>query len=327
MKHLAIVLALGVLVCLAPVAMANTTYTFQTIIDPGDTAFTQTLGINNAGTIAGYFGDGVVVPNNGFTVTPPYGSPSFTPENFPGALQTQVIGINNSGETVGFWIDAGGTTHGFADVSGTFTSVDDPSTTTLTQLLGVNDSGTAAGYYINSKGNAQPFTYASGTFTGISFSGEVSAQATDVNNSGWITGFNQATSTTSEGFLDVGGTFTFLNFPGSTFTEALGLNNEGEVVGSYVDASGNTHGFLYNIAAETYQEIDDPSAVGPGGTTINGTNDSGQIVGFFTNADGNTDGFVGTPAPTPESPSLILMATGLFGLCVYARKRLASPAS
>src|SRR5271166_637570 len=97
MKRLAIVLTLGILVCIPAAALA-TTYTFQTITNAGDTAFTQTLGINNAGTVAGYFGDGTVVPNNGFTVTPPYGGASFSPENFPGSVQTQVIGINNNGE-------------------------------------------------------------------------------------------------------------------------------------------------------------------------------------------------------------------------------------
>lgn len=123
---------------------AGSLYSFQTIINPGDTAFTQLLGINNSSTIAGYFGDGSVVPNNGFTLVLPH---SFTPENFPGSVQTQVVGINNAGETVGFWIDGAGVNHGFINVLGTFTNVDNPNTTTVTQLLGVNDSGEAAGYW------------------------------------------------------------------------------------------------------------------------------------------------------------------------------------
>ena len=55
-------------------------YSFQTVISPGDPAFTQLLGINNSMTIAGYFGDGTVVPNNGFTLVLPN---NYTPENFP----------------------------------------------------------------------------------------------------------------------------------------------------------------------------------------------------------------------------------------------------
>lgn len=86
-----------------------------------------------------------------------------------------------------------------------------------------------------------------------------------------------------------------------------------------MDAAGNTHGFLYNIAAATYQQVDDPYAVGPGGTVINGLNDNGQIVGFFTDANGNVDGLVGT-ATTPGPASLFFLGIGLLGLTGIRRR-------
>ena len=89
-------------------------FSFQTINNPGDPAFTQLLGINNSSTIAGYYGDGTIVPNSGFTLVLPN---TFTPENFPGSVQTQVVGINNAGETVGFYIDAAGNNNGFTKVA------------------------------------------------------------------------------------------------------------------------------------------------------------------------------------------------------------------
>jgi hypothetical protein len=313
MKRLALAFGVALLVCATPIlSRAGTIYNFQTVISPGDPGFTQLLGINNSGTIAGYYGDGTVVANNGFTLVLPN---NYTPQNFPGATQTQVVGINGAGETVGFWTDSGGVTHGFTQFGGTFQSVSNPSTSTVTQLLGVNNSGTAAGYWTDGSGNFHPFTWASSTFTPITVPGFVSAQATDVNNAGWVAGFNMTSPSASEGFLDVGGTFTFLEFPGSSFTQALGLNNNGLVDGFYLDSNGNTHGFIYNNSTGTYQEVNDPNAVGPAGTVVNGINDEGQIVGFYTDANNNVDGFVATP--TPEPTSLLLLGT-LVGMALLA---------
>jgi uncharacterized membrane protein len=308
MNRILLRLGLALIASGAPILAATVTFSFQTVIDPADVAFTQLLGINNAGKIAGYFGDGAVVPNNGFTLMLPN---NFTPENFPGSLQTQVVGINNPGETVGFWIDGNGVNHGFTDIGGTFLNVSNPNTTTVTQLLGVNDSGEAAGYWSDAMGNFHPFTWVPGAFTAITFTGLVSSQATGVNNAGQVVGFNLTSATTSDGFLDIGGVFTKLDFPGSVFTQALGLNNSGQVVGDFLDAAG-MHGFLYTVATGSFQSIDDPNGIGT--TTINGINDRGQVVGFYVDANGNTDGFVAAAVPEPGSLTLILIGTVLAGM-------------
>src|SRR5271166_3319994 len=104
---------LAVVVCLALASVAwaaPVSYSFLSVASPGDPAFTQLLGINNASTIAGYFGDGAMVPNNGFTLVLPN---TYTPQNFPSSSQTQVIGINNTGWTDGFYVDGMGVTHAF----------------------------------------------------------------------------------------------------------------------------------------------------------------------------------------------------------------------
>ncbi|MGA7412396.1 MAG: hypothetical protein WBW33_18100, partial [Bryobacteraceae bacterium] len=69
--------------------------------------------------ISGYYGSGADAahPNQGYTLVPPN---SFTSENFPGSVQTQVVAINSAGDTAGFYVDAGGNTHGFVNVGGTF---------------------------------------------------------------------------------------------------------------------------------------------------------------------------------------------------------------
>jgi hypothetical protein len=113
---LVLTLGLAVFVCAPMYTEDTTTYNFETIKYPGDT-FTQTLGINNSDTIAGYHGATV---NKGFTRAR---SGTFTTENFPNSAQTQVIGINNDDKTAGFYIDAAGNTHGFTDLRGRFLKV------------------------------------------------------------------------------------------------------------------------------------------------------------------------------------------------------------
>jgi len=76
---------------------------------------------------------------------------------------------------------------------------------------------------------------------------------------------------------------------------------------TYQDASGQFHGVLYNIAAQSFQTIDDPFAVGGAGngTTLNGINHQDQLVGFYANADGNTIGLLATPTPEPATFALV----------------------
>jgi hypothetical protein len=305
---------------------------YQTLDNPADPSFNQLLGINEADTIAGYFGDGSVVPNNGYTFNP--ASRVFTAENFPGAVQTQVTGIDDNPVTVGFYVDKSGNNFGFVSNGTKFISVANPATPTtgptVNQLLGVNDSGIAAGFYTDAAGNNHGYLYdiATTAFEPVTLPasfGAVSTTVTDVNDLGTISGFF-TTATGTGSFLYLMGTFDELQDPNGTDTMIFGINNNDEAVGSYVNSAGETEGFFFNPVGARWLTISDPSAsataaFGVDGTTVNGLNDKGQLVGFYSDGT-NVDGMLVTIPPersvgtqsVPEPSTWAMMLLGFAGL-------------
>ena len=304
---------LVVMLCLALASLAQaapTSYSFFSVANPNDTAFTQLLGINNVSTISGYWGDGTVVPNHGFTLVLPN---SFTPENFPSATQTQVIGINNTGWTDGFYVDGMGVTHGFT-YNGSYNTVDAPGTA-FNQLLGINNGGVAVGYSsLDPAGMIlqRSFSESGGSFAyldGFLPAGTTNNQAVGLNNAGLVVGFYTDSMGVPHGYLLNGSSLTTLNYPGSINTSAFGINNNGLIVGIYTDSMGVQHGFTYN--GTTWQTLDDPNGLGT--TVVNGVNDLGQLVGFYVNGSA-TIGFLATPTPEPGSLALLGAAAGGWAL-------------
>jgi hypothetical protein len=307
---------------------AHAGFTFQTLDNNNDRTFNQLLGINNAGTIAGYFGIGSTAnPNKGYTLDPPYGQANYTNENFPGSFQTQVTGLNNTGQTVGFWADTAGDNFGwvksgvnFIQVVDPLTPIGAPGTTTMNQVLGVNDNNQAAGFYTDANGATHGYVYniLTGTFTPINVAGATNVTATGINNSGLVSGFFTANGNTM-GFLEnVNGTgLQTFEVPGSTNTMFLGLNNKGQEDGTYIDANGIMHGLLFTTATQTVTNVDDPNGIGT--TTINGLNDNGQLVGFYVGGDDFTHGVLVNTVPEPTS--IALLGIGLTAVLGYAHRR------
>jgi probable HAF family extracellular repeat protein len=301
---------------------------FFVLDNPGDPNFNQLLGINDGRVIVGYFGDGTIVPNNGYVLVPKnhYAVENFT--NLPApdfASQTQAIGINTRAfpDIVGFYTDnATGFTHGFLDSNGVQSPVDDPAgfppnvATPVQNLLGINNFDKAAGFWTDNNAHEHGFvvildtqTPSLSTFIEIppaTFAGAVATQASDITNNDLVCGFFTDANGNNHGFIGFLGqrfsTFKVtINGVKATSTSPFGCNDEGEIVGSFTDRNGNVHGFIF--AGGRFFQFDAPgssqtAAFGVMGTLINGVNDRGDIVGFFSDGT-KVNGFVNF-APASE---------------------------
>ena len=319
LKSLQGLMAVSLVAALPAVAGASD---FVVLDNKGDPHFNQLLGINDSRIMVGYFGDGTVVPNNGYLLVPTnhYSVENFT--NLPAgdsASQTQAIGINSdekSPKIVGFYTDANsGVTHGFLDIGGEQVTVDDPKgsapyvSAPVQNLLGVNDAAQVAGFWVDNNGHEHGFAaqYDASTlkftFTEVGpshFPGAVATQVSGINNDHLVCGFWTDSKQVSHGFTGtLGGSYTSFEaeVPGMKVmsTQVFGCNNNGSLVGQITDASGNLHGFIYE--AGKFQSFDAPGSsqtpeFGVQGTLINGINDFGDIVGFFSNGSSKVKSFV-----------------------------------
>ena len=93
--------------------------TYTSLNYPG-ALYTYAYGINDAGTIVGYYEkDGTT---SGFSLS----GGTYTSLNYPGASYTFAQGINDAGTIVGYYWDAGGRAHGFSLSGTTYSGINLP---------------------------------------------------------------------------------------------------------------------------------------------------------------------------------------------------------
>jgi len=186
--------------------------------------YTQVTGINNQGTVVGYyFGTDNLI--HGFS----HAGGTFTPVT--AGPYTYTEGINNSGDIIGYYSSVGDTATGFLLKNGVQTTFNVPGFPLATFPRGINDAGQIVGYTSGTKlggflrqsdGSLQTFDFSSYA----------------INNSGNIVGTGIGPNDTSIGMVSIGGSEFSYAFSGAMDTYLFGINNEDEVVGFYVN-SGN----------------------------------------------------------------------------------------
>jgi probable HAF family extracellular repeat protein len=250
---------------------------------------------------------------------------NFTTVDVRGATSfTIAFGITTNGATVGGYVDAGGTTHGFLRRGDRVTTIDFPGARG-TFAFRANDSGKIVGAYSNDPNvpvlqlpHGFMLDIESGTFTRIDVPGALETRPFGINNAGQIVGEYVDEAGRSHGFvLDTqnGGTFTTIDAPGGTSTWAMDIDDAGRIVGisfGVTTAPGPIRGFLRD-AQGVFTPIDAPANPPPPGgtdlpqTQVFGINNLGQMAGLVSDADGPRsfllDNGVFTMVDAPEATS------------------------
>jgi len=290
---------IAVIAAVAACAMslpARAGYVITSFDVPGATE-TSAYGINNAGTVVGYYADETGA-YRGFSRT---AAGVYTILHCPGAANTLASAINNVGTIVGTGTDADyNALDGFSFSGGTYTSLNG----NPTWPNGINDAGTIVGDAIYSPG--------------------MEIDACGINNAGVIVGI-YIDDSGIHGHSLTGTTYTLLDYPGAIMTNAYGINNHGDIVGTYVayvDDSYLQHGFVLSGGAYSTLNLD---SFGDSGAFARGINDGGMISGTYRDAEGLSHGFLATPipepAPVPEPVTILGVFAGCAGLGSYLRKR------
>jgi probable HAF family extracellular repeat protein len=287
----------------APGANAQPIYTFTPIEPPGASQ-TQALGINNAGTVVGYFDSasgrqGFLYKNGVYTtIQVPIGTETiahgindaedivgsfrsssgnrrsfrlsgstFTYYDFPGALQTQFWAINNNGTIVGNYESSPGISHGLVFNGISMVTLDVPGAG-YTQAVGINDSDVISGFHYQfvSPIVVKGFTLSAGTFFPVEFPSR-NTYAHKINNGGVVVGFLESPS---EGFSWQSGTFSTYTVPGAVETYAIGNNDLGQIAGAFREVSGGIlRGYIASPGASYHIcLLYDPSKAKKSGSTI-----------------------------------------------------------
>ncbi len=288
MKLIQIIMAEILLVLLVLNTAHAADYSYTSITYPGATS-TWAYGVNDAGTVVGYYEDSKYA-YHGFS----FSNGTYSAIDYPGAYYTWAYGINNDGMIVGQYVDMKSKYHGFTLSNGTYTTLDHPDST-ITRHYGISNAGGIVGQYNISSGDGHDYYLSGGSWTDL-YCGINNAAGTGVNRSGTIVGmYYNLTLSRLSGFTKNGGSASCNSFDypdaGATWV-AYGINDAGTIVGYFKSTGTFTyHGFILSNGAFT--TFNYPKA---GATYVTGINNAGTVVGYCV--DKSLHGFLAAQGVT-----------------------------
>lgn len=214
---------------------------FTTLEDFPGASDTVAQGINDAGTIVGYWdkidASGNFVEVHGLI----WKNGNLSQVDVPGATDTALLGINNRGDIVGEWDNDVNSPVFHAFISPGHGS----------ERSERDDADDAAG------GDRK--------FISFDFPGAVGTQANDINDHRLIVGVYTDANGASHGFVGRGRKLTGIDVPGSVAgatmpleTNIWGINLAGQIVGNYrITNDGLPHGFVATPALQPDAEDND----------------------------------------------------------------------
>jgi hypothetical protein len=225
--------------------------TLTTLQDPLNTTatYTQADGINDFGTVVGFYLDNAHNQYSGFL----YSEGVFTTYNVPGLApgsETDIIGINDEGDFCGDYrpSDLGFPTIPFINHGGTVTSFTIAGAT-FAECISINNHGVAAGYYYDGTKYHGFVRRRDGTLQIIDLPGTGASLGTallGINDHGWTSGHFYDAANIEHGFLrSPGGRVYQIDVPGAAKatvfkgTAGGGLNNDCTVAGHWDPADGS----------------------------------------------------------------------------------------
>jgi hypothetical protein len=210
---------------------------------PGDRGYTVFHGINDEGTISGFFGDAVTT--HGFVLE----EGSYTTIDLPGAVGgTAVRGINNRGDLVG---DAYYSTDPNNPDPGTIVMIPRkgspvfvapaPGDVFLTAEA-INDRRTIVGWHETADTLTAFVLKGDGIVVDFLFPGAAHSHAWGINDCGIIVGA-WGLHGQQHGYYGRLGQLVTYDAPGATATQVHGVSSSGRISGAYFDADGVAHAF------------------------------------------------------------------------------------